>query len=311
MRHLFLWGPQVQVVVGDPRPAELPGFYDVTVTASVGSATQQETFLVSPDGKKLVRGTVYDLAKSPFAEDLARLHTGEAPTLGSADAPLKLVVFSDFQCGYCRRNAKVLHDERLPAFGADLQIVYKDYPLDPIHPWAKTAAIAGRCVYKQKPEAFWTLHEWIFGHQDQINGGERQGARCRFRQGAWARRGTLQACLDARPRRRKSSSRMAEARTLGVNSTPTMYLNGRNSWARSRGRRLKEILTQELAFTRRGTSAKAAPGRAQVRLRRSRHSRSWLPRSRSDVSGVEAHAREEYRCDCSTSPTCATSLRTN
>ena len=253
MRHLLLWGPQVHVVVGDPRPAELQGFYDVTVTASVGSATQQETFLVSPDGQKLVRGTVYDLGKSPFAEDLARLHIGEAPALGSADAPLKLVVFSDFQCGYCRRNAKVLHDEALPAFGGDLQIIYKDFPLDPIHPWAKTAAIAGRCVYKQKPEAFWTLHEWIFGHQEQITAENVKPKMLEFAKSHALAAAPLQACMDARATAAEVEQSESEAHTLGVNSTPTMYLNGRKLVGSMPWEELKEILTHELAFTRKGT----------------------------------------------------------
>ena len=66
VRHLFVWGPQIQVNVADPKPsAELPGFKEVIVTASAGQASQQETFLVSNDGKRIIRGAVYDVAKNP------------------------------------------------------------------------------------------------------------------------------------------------------------------------------------------------------------------------------------------------------
>src|SRR5689334_9006243 len=67
VRHLFVWGPQISVKVGDPKPSEtLPGFREITVVASAGPASQDVVFFLSVDGKRLIQGNVYDLAKSPF-----------------------------------------------------------------------------------------------------------------------------------------------------------------------------------------------------------------------------------------------------
>ena len=55
-----------------------------------------------------------------------------------------------------------------PRFPTQVRVYFKDFPLEPIHPWAKPAAIAGRCVFRQKPAAFWDFHDWIFEHQGEI-----------------------------------------------------------------------------------------------------------------------------------------------
>jgi protein-disulfide isomerase len=256
VRHLFLWGPQVKVVLSEPNPSELPGFFDLQVTASAGSATQQETFLVSADGKKVVRGTIYDLAKNPFDEDLARLHTENAPKFGSDSAPLKLVIFSDLQCGYCRKNTKTMREQVLPAFGPQLQIAYKDYPLDPIHPWARTAAVAGRCIYKQKANLFWDFEEWIFGRQEQLTAANFRGQIADFAKSHQLDPAALTSCLDSKSAAAEVEQSMSEARALGVNSTPTMFLNGRRLVGALPWEEIKEILTQELAYARKPGAGK-------------------------------------------------------
>src|SRR4051794_40355109 len=58
VRHLFVWGPQIQVKIADPKPSELPGFNLISVVASAGPASQEELFYVSKDGQKIVRGMI-------------------------------------------------------------------------------------------------------------------------------------------------------------------------------------------------------------------------------------------------------------
>src|SRR4029079_5457591 len=61
VRHLFVWGPQIKVEIGEAKPAPLPGMMEVAVRASAGQATQDEIFYISKDGQKLVRGNVFDV----------------------------------------------------------------------------------------------------------------------------------------------------------------------------------------------------------------------------------------------------------
>src|SRR6516164_940815 len=64
VRHLYVMDPKVTVQVSDPKPSDLPGFYEVTVSASMDSAHQDFPFLVSKDGSKIVQGTVYDATEN-------------------------------------------------------------------------------------------------------------------------------------------------------------------------------------------------------------------------------------------------------
>jgi protein-disulfide isomerase len=227
VRHLFLWDSRIQIQIADPKPSEIPGFFDVAVTASNGSASQSETYLVSKDGRKIIRGTVYDISRDPFAADREKLHTDAAPSLGPADAPVQIVLFSDFQCSYCRQEAKVIREQLIPAFGKDVHLTFKDYPLEAIHPWAKTAAIAGRCVWRQKPEAFWTFHDWIFQHQDEITPDNLKTKVLEFAANNRLEPIQFADCIDNKATAGEVERSIAEGRALNLNSTPTLFINGR------------------------------------------------------------------------------------
>src|SRR5438094_800620 len=168
VRHLFVWGPQIKISIADPKPAPIAGMLEVSVEASAGEAHQTEIFYVSKDGQKIVRGTIFDVAQNPFKPDLDKLKTDLQPSFGTPGAPVVLVLFSDFQCPYCKEEAKMLRSNLVSAYPKQVRAYFKDLPLEQIHPWAKPAAIAGRCVFKQNPNAFWDYHDWIYDHQAEI-----------------------------------------------------------------------------------------------------------------------------------------------
>src|ERR1051326_585857 len=70
VRHLFVLNPQVKVEILDPQAADLPGFSKVAVRMSNGQATQDASFYVSKDGRKLMQANVWDIAENPFKAQL-------------------------------------------------------------------------------------------------------------------------------------------------------------------------------------------------------------------------------------------------
>src|ERR1700724_3558161 len=88
--------PEVQAKIDDPKPSPVPNLLQVDVHFSYNGRSQDETFFVTKDGKDLVRGVVYDVAQNPFKADLDKLKTNLSPSLGTAGAPVVLIVFSDF-----------------------------------------------------------------------------------------------------------------------------------------------------------------------------------------------------------------------
>ena len=165
VRHLLAVIPEVQVKIDDPKPSPVPNLEQVDVHFIYGARTQDETFYVTKDGHRIIRGYIYDLAQNPFKEDLDKLKTSLSPSFGAAGAPVVLVLFSDFECPNCKEEAKTLRQNLPVAFPKDVRVYFKDFPIEQIHPWAKPAAMAGQCVFRENPAAFWQFHDWIYEHQ--------------------------------------------------------------------------------------------------------------------------------------------------
>ncbi len=229
VRHLFLWGPPVKIEVRDPKSAPFPGFLEFVVHASSGDQVQDEVCYVSKDGQKILRGQVYDVKDTPFRQDLDKLKTEFQPSLGTAGAPVVLVMFSDFQCPFCKEEAKVIRQNLISAYPKEVRLYFKDFPLEQIHPWAKTAAIAGRCIFRQNPGAFWDYYDWIFEHQGEITP---ENAKAKLVQYAASQGSQIDAlqfgrCLDTRATVAEVDKNIAEAKLLQIISIPTLFVNGR------------------------------------------------------------------------------------
>jgi protein-disulfide isomerase len=252
VRHMFVWpSPQVQVQVGEAKPsAVLPGFHEVTVTATAGQASQAVTFHVSGDGRKIIQGNVFDVTQSPFQADLNKIKTDLQPSFGTPGAPVVVVVYSDFQCSFCKEEAKVLRETLTKEYPTQVRVYFKDYPLEPIHPWAKPAAIAGRCIFRQKPAAFWDYHDWIFSVQNEITTENLKEKVEEFGKTKGLEPIQLGSCMETKATEAEVNRSMAEARTLGVNSTPTLFVNGRRVVGNVPWQQLKTIIDHEIEWAK-------------------------------------------------------------
>jgi protein-disulfide isomerase len=248
LRHLLLYPKNVTVEIADPKPSDAPGFHEVRVRASAGAANEERIFYVSNDGKKLFQATVYDLAKNPFEREMKLLKTELQPSLGTPGAPVVIAVFSDFQCQFCRDEAKTLREKLIQAYPEQVRLYFKDMPLAQIHPWALPAAQAGRCIFRDKPRAFWDYHDWAFDKQAELN---EQNFRQKLNEYAAAKgldAVKLNQCIDSKATLPEIEQSMAEARALGVNSTPTLFINGRKISSAIRWENLKQIIDFELDY---------------------------------------------------------------
>jgi protein-disulfide isomerase len=249
VRRLFVWGPQIAIQIEDPKPApDLPGFKHVVVRATAGQASQEQTFYVSNDGRRILRGTVYDVTQEPFAADRDKIKTDVQPSFGPPEAPVVAVVYSDFQCSFCKEKAKVIRQNLAAEYPAQVRVYFKDLPLEPIHPWAKPAAIAGRCIFGQKPAAFWEYHDWMFENQGEFTTENLNGKVLE-----WAKTKSLEpiqlgTCIETKATEGQVTSSQNEARELGVNSTPTLFINGRKLVGNVPWPQMKQIIDYEIEY---------------------------------------------------------------
>jgi protein-disulfide isomerase len=248
VRHLFVWSKQINVEVGDPKPSKIPGMLEVNVRASVGDRSQDELFYVSKDGQRIIRGAIFDVTENPFKSELDKLKTDSQPNFGTPGAPVVLVLFSDFQCPYCKDESKMLRTNILSTFPKEVRVYFKDMPLVQIHPWAKPAAIAGRCVFKQNPAAFWDYHDWIFEHQTEMTVDNLRAKIMEFAQGKEIDALQLGRCMDTKATEAEVDKSLAEARELKVDSTPTLFVNGRRLPPGAGWSDLRQVIDQEVDY---------------------------------------------------------------
>ena len=256
VRHLYVLKPEIKVQVADPKPAKVDGFFDVVVHASLGGASQDFPFLVSKDGSKILQAIVYDVNANPFKADLDKLKTEFQPSLGTPGAPVVLVTFSDFECPHCKDEAAMLRQNLVTAYPTQVRLYAKDFPLDSIHQWARPAAIAGRCVFRQNASSYWSYSDWIFAHQADIT-----AANLKDKVMEWVKGEKdidvlqLGRCMDTKATEAEVDKNVAEGRALGINATPTMFVNGRRIAQEIDWTNLRGIIDYEIEYQKTARNA--------------------------------------------------------
>jgi protein-disulfide isomerase len=225
LRNLYAFGPETSVRVAAPKDIGVEGLLEVDVEIKLGENQQTGKVYITKDGKYMFRGEISDLSKDPTAEARAKLQTKDSPTLGPANAPVTLVEFSDFECPICRS----LHDALrglLPNY-PQVRVIFKDFPLEQIHPWARTAALAGRCAYQQNPKVFWKLYDLIYDNQDIISAENAWSKMTDFANEAGLNQETFKGCMASPEAGAAVDTSRANGVLLEVSSTPTIFINGR------------------------------------------------------------------------------------
>jgi protein-disulfide isomerase len=159
-----------------------------------------------------------------------------ALTIGPKNAPVKLIEFADYECPYCQKVAADV--KKLQAdLGDKVAFTYKDFPL---HGRSQKAAEAARCANKQGK--FWELHDELFRSKeldiDQIKAQAR----------ALNLNGTeFDKCLDSGEEAAAVEADRKEARRLGINGTPSFFINGHFLSGALDYAALRQVVEQQLA----------------------------------------------------------------
>ena len=219
---------RVQIEVGQPRPSELNGYDAVTITLVNGDRRNAYDFYVSKDGKTLAQLNKMDVSQDPF-------DVSGRPSRGAADAKVTVIVWDDFQCPYCAMGYKTLFDEVLPQYKDRVRVVYKDFPLMEIHPWAVHAAVDANCLFAQSNDAYWDFAGYVHNNQKQIKGAnqplEKQFAALDASALDAGKKYNmdlpkLQACVKTQDDKAVQASAKYGEQALGIDATPTLYING-------------------------------------------------------------------------------------
>jgi len=139
--------------------------------------------------------------------------------IGSPDAPVEIIEFSDFQCPYCSRAAPTVK-QILDEYGDDVTFVYRDFPLESIHPMAMPSALAAECVREQGgDEAYFEYHDKLFANQQFLSNEN-------LKQWAQEQGFDIDSCLDSQKYLDEVKKDLSDGQAAGGKGTPYFVING-------------------------------------------------------------------------------------
>ena len=239
-QRMFGYEPGLAVKVVNIQPSPIAELTEVTIVIGTPEGQQATRWYVSKDLKHVVVGELLPFGADPFADERAKLASSvSGPAKGPAGAKLLIVEFADLECPACKDAAPAM--EKLRNDFPQARFVFQSFPL-PQHPWAAKAAAYLDCIGRENPEQAFAFIDSVFSHQREIEDGVRktdaEGKTTvddaaitdrlhQYTSSAGADPSKIEACA-AKP---ETSERILRSQTLGrdvgVNSTPTLYLNGR------------------------------------------------------------------------------------
>jgi protein-disulfide isomerase len=184
---------------------------------------QQEKMIKEFYQKKGIKPESYNVSKPPsyrLSEKVYQVDPGTSPSKGQRDAPITMVVFTDFECLYCSTWSETL-EAMLQAFPEDIKVVYKNYPLT-YHKQAELAARAALAAGEQGK--FWDMHDLLYKNPKALGRENILG----YAKVLGLDSATFQKSLDSEKISRLIDQDKRQGQTLGVRNIPTTFINGRS-----------------------------------------------------------------------------------
>ncbi|MFQ5816496.1 MAG: DsbA family protein [Terriglobia bacterium] len=250
LRRVLNLPRSVTLELKDIQPAGAPEFRIILVEARQGEQVKPYLFYASADGTRILIDQFYDLTQDPFAANRERIQLQPAPSQGPSSAPVTIVEYSDYTCVYCQRFFLTIEQPMLERYGGQVRFVYKQFPLVGLRAWSEDAALAAACAFRQSNEAFWALHEQLFMQRERLKDKELFS---QLAQKLPLDSEDFQTCFERREALAEVRRDIAEGESLGVQGTPTFFINGRPVHGLPSRERFLEIVEEELSLANSAT----------------------------------------------------------
>jgi protein-disulfide isomerase len=216
--------------IKEPSQQDIKTFYDANkqrFKQPLDQATTNEIRrILKTERRNRAMGDLADRLKTDYGVRMllpplrAQVTTEGSPSLGPKEAPVAIVVFSDYQSSYCSQLDKTLH-QVVTKYGNLVRLVYRQFPLSPMHPYAEKAAEASLCAADQNH--FWEFHDLLFETQSKLKEEDlkARAAELKLDPSAFA------TCLSSGKYAEKVKQDQREGYAHGVSATPAIFINGR------------------------------------------------------------------------------------
>ncbi len=237
---------EVTKKAGEPTDAEIQQVYDANKAQLQG----QTLDAVKPRIVEFLKEQKSGARKAEFIEELKKKYkttvalkapvievgTAGRPEKGPKDAPVTMIVFSDYECPFCRKAEGTI-EKVLKAYDGKIRYVFRDYPL-PFHSKARPAAVAANCAIAQGK--FWEFNQKLFSADLAPDGLKKVATDVGVDQKKF------EECL-AKNDQASIEKDVADGSAVGVNGTPAFFINGRMLSGAQPFEAFKEIIDEEIA----------------------------------------------------------------
>jgi len=168
-----------------------------------------------------------DVLEKSNSETIIQIEKGDDPILGNPDAPITIIEFSDYQCPFCAR----FFSDTLPLLKSEyvekgiVNFIYRDFPIQSIHPNAAPAAMAAECANEQGN--FWQYHDILFKNQKEWKDLNSEDALKVFGQYAYKigmNQEQFENCLNSGKYFKEIKEDLDSGREYGVTGTPGFFI---------------------------------------------------------------------------------------
>lgn len=228
-----LFRSKVRIALVPVRDAVSGAYKAIGIGVETGYFPVRMPGYVSVDGKVFLQGTMWDFQLDPREEKRRRIDLSLNRASGPASATVNMVEFADMECGYCKFRG--LQMDRLLETNAGIVNVrrhYKFFPLFFNHVWAMKAASAGECIVRfAGPPPFFKFKEQVYGRQESMTVQGLDELAVMTAEASGITSADFLSCYLQEQSFARIRQEIEEGYRLGVNSTPTYFIDGTEiSW---------------------------------------------------------------------------------
>jgi protein-disulfide isomerase len=225
LKKMFGWDPDLSWKVIEIKPSEAEGMSEAIVVFSTPKGQQPQRLYVTSDQKHAFTGDIIPFGADPFAVTREDLKNVNGPSRGAKDATLTIVEFGDLECPACKAAQpninKLMEDE------PKARLIFQNFPLETIHKWAMIGAKYVDCLGRQNNDSVWKFISVVYDHQAEINEQNFDQMLKGYVREAGGDPDAISACAAKPETEKRIRASLALGEKVGVNSTPTFFINGR------------------------------------------------------------------------------------
>ncbi len=246
--------------VKDPTSQQIKTFYEANkqqFPRPLDQASDEIRQYLKTENRNKAIGALADRLKTSYEVKMLlpplRVHvkTEGSPSRGPKEAPVTIVEFADFQSPFSSQLNKTLNEVQAK-YGDKVRLVYRQFPLPQMHPFAEKAAEASLCAADQNQ--FWELHDSIFETQNELSSKDLEAKAAKLKLDSKA----FDNCLTSGKNAQRVQQDQREGYMLGLIGSPTLFVNGRYLSGALAFSDLSKIINEEISLNSLKTKSAAA-----------------------------------------------------